>query len=54
MIGDLYYCLAEYCRSQRLATDPCNLPLFEVLSEAERAVAVEALRDDSWFRSGSD
>ena len=53
-ISDLYYCLAEYCRSRHLAVDPCSLPLSEVLSEEERAVAVEALRDDSLFRSGSD
>ena len=54
MISDLYYCLAEYCRSRRLAVDPCSLPLSKMLTEEERAVAVAALRDDSLFQSGSD
>ena len=38
MISDLYYCLVEYCRSRRLAADPCGRPLYEVLTEDERAV----------------
>ena len=54
MISDLYYCLAEYCKSRRLAVDPCSLPLSEALDEDERAVAAEALQDDSLFHSGSD
>ena len=54
MISDFYYCLAEYCRSRRLAVDPCSLPLSKMLTEEERAVAVAALRDDSLFQSGSD
>ena len=27
LITDLYYCLSEYCRSRRLAADPCSFPL---------------------------
>ena len=54
MISDLYYCLAEYCRSRRLAVDPCSLPLFEALSEDERAAMAEALMDDSALYHGED
>lgn len=54
LISDLYYCLAEYCKSRRLAVDPCSLPLSEVLTDDERAAAIKALMDDSLFHSGSD
>ena len=47
MISDLYYCLAEYCRSRRLAADPCSLPLSKVLTGEERALVAEALEKDS-------
>ena len=54
MISDLYYCLAEYCKSRRLAVDPCSLPLSEVLTEDERAAAIKVLEDDSVFHHGAD
>ena len=54
LISDLYYCLAEYCRSRRLAADPCSLPLYEALTEDERAAAVRVLADDSVFHHGAD
>ena len=54
MISDLYYCLAEYCRSRRLAEDPCSLPLYEVLTEDEQAAAIKVLADDSLFHHGAD
>ena len=54
MISDFYYCLAEYCRSRRLAVDPCSLPLSEVLTEDERAAAIKVLEDDSVFHHGAD
>ena len=50
MISDLYYCLAEYCKSRRLAVDPCSLPLSEVLDADERAAVIKVLADDSVFR----
>ena len=53
-ISDLYYCLAEYCRSRRLAVDPCSLPLYEVLTEDERAAVIKVLMDDSVFHHGED
>ena len=54
MISDLYYCLAEYCRSRRLAVDPCSLPLSEALSEDQKAAVAEVLMDDSAFWHGED
>ena len=54
MISDLYYCLAEYCRSRRLAVDPCSLPLSEVLSEDKKAAVAKVLMDDSVFYHGED
>ena len=54
MISDMYYCLAEYCRSRGLAADPCSLPLYEALTEDERAAAVRVLADDSLFHHGAD
>ena len=54
MISDLYYCLAEYCRSRRLAVDPCSLPLSEALSEDRKAAVAEVLMDDSAFWHGED
>ena len=47
LICDLYYCLAEYCRSRRLAVDPCSLPLSEQFTEDERAAVIEALTKDN-------
>ena len=54
MISDLYYCLVEYCRSRRLAVDPCSLSLYEVLTEDERAATIKVLMDDSVFHHGED
>ena len=54
LISDLYYCLAEYCRSRRLAVDPCSLPLSEALSEDKKAAVAEVLMDDSVFYHGED
>ena len=50
MISDLYYCLAEYCRSRGLAVDPCSLPLYERFTDDERAAVIEALEEDSPYR----
>ena len=47
LISDLYYCLAEYCRSRGLAVDPCSLPLSEQLAEDEKAAVMEALTADN-------
>ena len=49
MISDLYYCLAEYCRSRRLAADPCSLLLSKVMTGEERALVAEALERDAPF-----
>ena len=54
MISDMYYCLAEYCRSRGLAADPCSLPLSEALTEDEKAAVAEVLMDDSAFCHGED
>ena len=54
LISDLYYCLAEYCRSRRLAADPRNLPLSEALTPDQRATVIEVLEKDSSFRRGAD
>ena len=47
LITDLYYCLAEYCRSRSLAVDPLSLPLSEQLTEDEKASVIEALTRDN-------
>ena len=47
LIGDLYYCLAEYCGSRSLAVDPLSLPPSERLAEDERAAVIEALARDN-------
>ena len=52
LISDLYYCLAEYCRSRRLAADPCSLPFREQLTAEEKAAVAAALRCGSPSRSG--
>ena len=54
LISDLYYCLAEYCRSRGLAVDPCSLPLSERLSEDSKAAVAEALTRDSPFYGDMD
>ena len=54
LISDLYYCLAEYCRSRRLAVDPFSLPLSEVLTDDKRAELIKVLLDDSVFHHGAD
>ncbi len=51
LISDLYYCLAEYCRSRSLAVDPCSLPLSKRLSEDSRAAVIEALTRGGPFYS---
>ena len=53
MISDLYYCLAEYCRSRRLAVDPYALPLSEALAD-DNTPLIEVLADDSVFHHGTD
>ena len=53
MISDLYYCLAEYCRSRRLAVDPYSIPLSEVLGDDNKPL-IEVLADDSVFQHGRD
>ena len=53
MISDLYYCLAEYCKSRHLATDPCGLPFSEMFTDDERAAIIDALKEDSLY-SGVD
>ena len=53
MISDLYYCLAEYCKSRHLATDPCSLPFSEMFTDDERAVVIDTLKEDSLY-SGVD
>ena len=42
LIGDMYYCLAEYCRSRSLAADPLGLPPSERLTGDEKAAIVGA------------
>ena len=37
LISDMYYCLAEYCKSRRLAVDPCSFPLSKQLAADEKA-----------------
>lgn len=54
MISDLYYCLAEYCKSRRLAVDPCSLPLSEALTGDKKAAVIAVLADDSVFHHGTD
>ena len=54
MISDLYYCLAEYCKSRRLAVDPCSLPLSEALAGDRKAAVIAVLADDSVFHHGTD
>ena len=54
LISDLYYCLAEYCGSRRLAVDPYSLPLSEVLTDDKRAAIIKVLLDDSVFHHGAD
>ena len=49
LISDLYYCLAEYCRSRRLAVDPCSLPPSERLTDDDRAAVIDALTKDNPF-----
>ena len=51
LISDLYYCLAEYCKSRRLAVDPCSLPFCEQLTVEEKAAAAAALQGSSPFHS---
>ena len=51
LISDLYYCLAEYCRSRSLAVDPCSLPLSKRLSEDSKAAVIEALTRGGPFYS---
>ena len=53
MISDLYYCLAQYCRSRHLAVDPYSLPLTEVFTEDNKPL-IEVLADDSVFHHGTD
>ena len=53
LISDLYYCLAEYCRSRRLAADPCSRPFSERFTDDEKAVVARALMEDSPY-SGVD
>ncbi len=54
MISDLYYCLAEYCKSRRLDVDPCSLPLSEALTGDKKAAVIAVLADDSVFHHGTD
>ena len=49
MISDLYYCLAEYCSSRRLAADPCSLPPSKSFTDEERDAVIEALKEDSLY-----
>lgn len=51
LIGDLYYCLDEYCRSRSLAVNPRSLPLSKRLSEDSKAAVIEALTRGSPFYS---
>ena len=44
LISDAYYCLAEYCKSRRLALDPCSLPFSEQLTAEERDAMAKALK----------
>ena len=53
-ISDLYYCLAEYCKSRSLAADPCSLPLSEQLTGDERASVIEALTRDNPLYSNAE
>ena len=54
LISDSYYCLAEYCKSRRLATDPCSLPLSKALTADERATVIKVLEKDLLSHSGED
>ena len=54
MISDLYYCLAEYCTSRRLAVDPYSIPLSEALADDKKTRLIEVLADDSVFHHGTD
>ena len=54
LISDTYYCLAEYCKSRRLAVDPCSLPLSEQLTADEKAAVIEILERDSMYDGGAD
>ena len=47
LISDLYYCLAEYCKSRCLAVDPRSLPFSEQLTESEKAAVIKVLESDS-------
>ena len=47
LISDAYYCLAEYCRSRRLAVDPRSLPLSERLTTEEKDAMARALAKSS-------
>ena len=49
MISDLYYCLAEYCGSRRLAADPCSLPPSKSFTDEETDAVIEALKEDSLY-----
>ena len=53
LISDLYYCLAEYCKSRRLAVDPCSLPFPEQLTGDEKAAVAAALQKASPFHIGA-
>ena len=54
LISDTYYCLAEYCKSRRLAVDPCSLPLPEQLTADEKAAVIEILERDSMYDGDAD
>lgn len=54
LISDSYYCLAEYCKSRRLATDPCSLPLSKALTADERAAVIVVLEKDLPSNGGPD
>ena len=54
LISDLYYCLAEYCRSRRLAVDPRSLPLSEQMTEDTKAAVIEVLERDSRSHGDTD
>ena len=51
LISDMYYYLAEYCKSRRLAVDPCSLPLSKQLTADEKAAVIEILERDPLFYS---
>ena len=54
LISDLYYCLAEYCRSRGLAVDPLSLPPPEQLTGDERAAVSEAIAEYSALHGDAD